>query len=102
MLAVPIAFTSDHIETLYELDIELKEDAEKHGIHLERAPSLNDEPVFLRALADIVAEHLASSESLQNAVPWAQGKGSHQMALRCPGCVNEACAHQKAFFLQQS
>lgn len=102
VLAVPIAFTSDHIETLYELDIELKEDAEKHGIHLERAPSLNDEPVFLRALADIVAEHLASSGASPSAVPWAQGKGSHQMALRCPGCVNEACAHQKAFFLQQS
>ncbi|WFD43308.1 hypothetical protein MPSI1_001969 [Malassezia psittaci] len=100
VLAVPIAFTSDHIETLYELDIELKEDADKHGIQLERAESLNDDPVFLRALADTAAEHLASNESSQGKVPWAQGKASHQMALRCPGCINEDCGRQKEFFMQ--
>lgn len=101
-LVVPIAFTSDHIETLYELDIELKEEAEQHGIHLERAPSLNDEPVFLRALADIVSEHLASNSEHTGTVPWAQGPASHQMGLRCPGCINNECAHQKSFFMQQT
>ena len=99
-LVVPIAFTQDHIETLYELDVELKEDAEKNGMHLERAPSLNDEPVFLRALADIVTEHLASEDGATSNVPWAQGKASHQMALRCPGCINADCAHQTAYFMQ--
>ncbi|PKI84604.1 hypothetical protein MVES1_001785 [Malassezia vespertilionis] len=104
-LVVPVAFTSDHIETLFELDIELQEDAHKFGIHLERAPSLNDEPVFLRALADIVSEHLYSCEYTKDGgnahagVPWAQGSSSYQMALRCPGCVNADCAHQKQFFL---
>ncbi|OXG84844.1 ferrochelatase [Cryptococcus neoformans D17-1] len=55
---VPVAFTSDHIETLYELDIEVKEEAEKLGVHLTRASSLNDSPIFICALADIVSNHL--------------------------------------------
>ena len=46
VLAVPIAFTSDHIETLYEIDIEYAEEAEEVGIQLKRAPSLNDEPLI--------------------------------------------------------
>lgn len=100
-IAVPIAFTQDHIETLYELDIELQEEAEEHGIHLKRAESLNDEPTFLRALAEIAAAHLASCESggtKSGNLPWAQGNTSRQMQLRCPGCVNPVCGEQKRFF----
>lgn len=98
-LVVPIAFTSDHIETLYELDIELQEDAKELGMHLERAPSLNDEPVFLRALADLVSEHLvAHASGEQGPTPWTQTPTSRQMSLRCPGCTNETCAEQKMFF----
>lgn len=96
VMVVPIAFTSDHIETLYELDVELQEDAHELGVHLVRAPSLNDEPVFLRALADTVQVHLASSP--EGTVPWAQGACSRQMRLRCPGCTNADCHAQKAFF----
>ncbi|WFD30898.1 hypothetical protein MSPP1_001922 [Malassezia sp. CBS 17886] len=111
VLVVPIAFTSDHIETLFELDIELQEEAHELGVRLERAESLNDEPVFLRALADIVADHLevAEEDSFrrngatyigdEGDVPWAQGRASHQMGLRCPGCVNDTCAKQRAYFL---
>lgn len=98
-IAVPIAFTQDHIETLYELDIELQEEAEEHGIHLKRAESLNDEPTFLRALADIASAHLASCQGQSsNDEPWAQGNTSRQMQLRCPGCVNSICGEQKRFF----
>ncbi|WFD34043.1 hypothetical protein MCUN1_000871 [Malassezia cuniculi] len=100
VLAVPIAFTSDHIETLYELDIELYEEAKEHGMELIRAESLNDEPVFLRALADVAHEHLASLTVPSNK-PWAQGNSSKQMLLCCPGCVNPTCAEQKQFFASQ-
>lgn len=59
VLVAPVAFTSDHIETLHEVDIEYKELAEQSGIRrFERAPALNDEPLFLDALADLVAGHL--------------------------------------------
>lgn len=107
VLAVPIAFTSDHIETLYELDLELREEAEKLGVAFHRAESLNDEPVFLRALADIVAEHLGSVEkgadtAASAPAPWAQGVTSRQMLLRCPGCTSSVCAEQKQFFANQA
>ena len=69
VLVVPIAFTSDHIETLSELDREYGEVAHQAGItHYKRAPALNDRARFLDALADIVREHLASGEVLQHPV----------------------------------
>ena len=59
LMMVPISFVSDHIETLHEIDIEMREHAEKAGIrHFGRSPSLNDAPDFLAALAGLV-EHYA-------------------------------------------
>src|SRR4051812_33774558 len=59
LVVVPIAFTSDHIETLSELDREYGEVAHEVGItQYERAPALNDRPRFLDALAEIVRDHL--------------------------------------------
>jgi len=54
LLAVPISFVSDHIETLYEIDILYKSMAAALGIRLERAESLNTSPMFIAALGDIV------------------------------------------------
>ncbi|KAH8119679.1 ferrochelatase [Phellopilus nigrolimitatus] len=89
---VPIAFTSDHIETLYELDLEYGKEAAELGMEVHRAESLNDSPVFVRALADIVAAHL------RDCAAGAAGPTSVQMGLRCPGCTSTACAAQKAWF----
>lgn len=81
VLVVPIAFTSDHIETLSEIDIEYAELAHSLGMRgFRRAPSLNARPEFLDALADIVHGHLMAE------VPH-----SRQYPLRCPGCTNDAC-----------
>ncbi|KAI9461727.1 ferrochelatase [Russula earlei] len=91
VVLVPIAFTSDHIETLYELDLEYGKEARELGMEVHRAESLNASPVFIRALADIVEQHL--KESAAGSPPT-----SVQMGLRCPGCSNATCAHQKSFF----
>lgn len=56
VLMVPVSFVSDHIETLYEIDILYKKQAEKLGLTLVRAPSLNAAPKFIEALADIVED----------------------------------------------
>jgi ferrochelatase len=57
VLVVPISFVSEHIETLYELDILYKKLAEAAGIpHFKRVPALNSDPAFIRALGDIVEE----------------------------------------------
>lgn len=89
LILVPIAFTSDHIETLYELDEEVIGEC-GHTDTVKRADSLNGSPVFIEALADIAKTHL-------------QGDGtcSHQMLLRCPGCKSERCAESKRFFASQ-
>jgi ferrochelatase len=55
VLAVPISFVSDHIETLQEIDILYKELAEREGIReFHRAESLNLYPKFIEALGNIV------------------------------------------------
>ena len=58
LLVVPISFVSDHIETLYEIDILYKGMAAALGIRLERAESLNVSPLFIAALKDIVLKGL--------------------------------------------
>ena len=55
VLIAPIAFVSDHIETLYEIDVMFAEEARSAGIaHFRRTESLNLDPRFLDALADVV------------------------------------------------
>jgi ferrochelatase len=64
VLIVPVSFVSDHIETLQEIDFEYRLHAEKVGIpRFERAPSLNDHTDFIKALAELVEEHLAQADS---------------------------------------
>jgi ferrochelatase len=82
MLVVPIAFTSDHIETLHEIDVQFAEEAAKAGVrHFRRAPSLNDEPLLSQAQAELVASHLASSRAT----------ATDQYGLTCAGCTNPEC-----------
>ena len=54
VLEVPIGFTCDHMETLYDIDIVHREHAARLGIQFYRAESLNTSPLFIKALADIV------------------------------------------------
>ena len=88
LILIPIAFTSDHIETLFELDQEVIHEAGHPGV--KRAESLNGSRVFIEALADIAVKHLRSGESC-----------SRQMGLRCQGCKSERCLEQKKFFVGQ-
>jgi ferrochelatase len=88
---IPIAFTSDHIETLYEIDQEVMEEAEEAGAgpdHVKRVESLNGSAVFIEALADIAKTHLEAGK-----------RCSSQMGLRCQNCTNQRCAEQKKFFM---
>ena len=58
IVVVPVSFTSDHIETLHELDIQLAGIARDSGLGFARAPSLNLRPTFIKALAEILGSHL--------------------------------------------
>ncbi len=60
VVVVPVSFVSDHVETLFEIDILYAGLAREVGIkRFVRAGSLNDSPLFLRALADLVGPLLA-------------------------------------------
>ncbi len=58
VLTVPISFVSDHIETLYEIDIYYREMAKSLGIELYRTESLNTNPTFIEALYHMVIDAL--------------------------------------------
>ncbi|MEK7741937.1 MAG: ferrochelatase, partial [Nitrospirota bacterium] len=58
ILIVPISFVSDHIETLYEIDILYMQMAKGLGINLKRTDSLNTHPLFIEALKDIVIKNM--------------------------------------------
>lgn len=120
-LLIPVAFTSDHIETLFELDLEYLHEAKEVSrdvsssfvvsaltssplvflrfsqplqmglTGVKRCDSLNDSPFFIKAIADIAASHLKSVEA-------GAPSTSRQMGLRCPGCTNEKCGEQKKWF----
>jgi len=50
----PIGFVADHLEVLYDIDIEARKVARCAGVHLVRTESLNDDPRFIEVLADLV------------------------------------------------
>lgn len=60
VLVAPIGFICDHVETLFDIDIELKQLAVSKGLQLERMPMLNDSPAMLETLRDVLAAHESS------------------------------------------
>jgi ferrochelatase len=58
VLVCPVGFVSDHLEILWDLDVEARERAAALGLELDRIESLNDDPAFVRALADLVRSTL--------------------------------------------
>jgi ferrochelatase len=54
ILVCPVGFVSDHLEILYDLDVAAKEYANSLGIALARVSSLNDDAMFIEALAAVV------------------------------------------------
>ena len=63
MLLVPVAFASDHLETLFELGIEYRRQAKEAGVRqYEVTEGLNDSQKFIDALAQLVVEKLSAGE----------------------------------------
>jgi len=58
VVSCPCGFTADHLEVLYDVDIEAAAAAEEAGIPLVRTESMNADPAFIRAVADVVRHHV--------------------------------------------
>jgi protoporphyrin/coproporphyrin ferrochelatase len=63
MLVIPISFVTEHIETLHEINIEAREEAERLGVtDFQMTRALDDSPTFIRALADLVEQAATAGE----------------------------------------
>ena len=82
---MPIAFTTDHIETLDEIDIEFREEAEKVVDHFARVDCFNLEERFIDLCVRLVAEHLGND-------------CKSEIRPCCVNCVGDDCASMRAFF----
>lgn len=60
VVVTPVGFVADHLEVLYDIDIEARAVADGLGVRLERARAMNDDPVFIAALADVAEAALAA------------------------------------------
>ncbi len=82
MLVVPIAFVSEHSETLVELDVEYRELAEAKGVPgYFRAPAQNSDPAFIGSLAALVRGSRARGPGLCS---WAGGRTCPAKHTDCP------------------
>src|SRR5574337_374989 len=59
VVVAPIGFVCDHVEVRYDLDIEAKALAKALGIDFKRAGTVNDHPLYIRAMADLVRRRVA-------------------------------------------
>ncbi len=84
---VPVAFVSDHIETLHEIDIEYAEEAHRLGIpHFGRAPALDTEPAFIDCLAALVEDALAHFERYRCVRCLHPKPDAHRRRTACANC----------------
>jgi protoporphyrin/coproporphyrin ferrochelatase len=58
VLVCSVGFVSDHLEILWDLDVEARQRAAELGLRLDRIESLNDDPAFIRALAQLLRQAL--------------------------------------------
>jgi len=65
VLVAPVGFVSDHLEILWDIDVEAREKAAELGLELDRIESLNDAPEFARALAVLVEQVLNESARIE-------------------------------------
>ena len=56
VVVAPIGFVCDHVEVLYDLDVEARATARTLGLGFRRASTVNDHPLFIRMLADVIQQ----------------------------------------------
>ena len=64
----PIGFVCDHVEILFDVDILFRQYAGERGMKLYRAESLNDSPLFVRAVADLARSRLSAAARTEDSL----------------------------------
>jgi protoporphyrin/coproporphyrin ferrochelatase len=60
VISIPVGFVSDHVEILYDIDIQAQAVAQELGMRLVRPPALNDDPLYIATLVDLIQTRAAS------------------------------------------
>ncbi len=86
ILVIPIAFVTEHIETLHEINIEVREEAEHLGVEqFETMKALNDHPLFIQCLKDLVLSTIQSGENVDSKCKrFADSNRSKHFPVLCP------------------
>jgi ferrochelatase len=85
LLVIPIAFVTDHIETLHEINIEVRAHAMSQGVQqFELMPAINDHPKFIDCLADLVSQHLSQSVECATCETLWRQKTERPQPGKCP------------------
>jgi ferrochelatase len=84
-MKVPIAFVTDHIETLHEINIDVRQHAMTRGVQqFELMDALNDHPKFIECLADLIIQQLAQTvEYTTCKILWRENSGRPR-PKKCP------------------
>lgn len=61
VVSIPVGFVSDHVEILFDIDLEAQAVAKEHGVRLERPSALNTDPIFMQQLADLIRDEAAAA-----------------------------------------
>ena len=69
VIVAPIGFLCDHMEVLYDLDVQAKETAEACGLGYVRSGTVSSHPAFVAMLSDLISAHLASPPLSSGSVP---------------------------------
>jgi ferrochelatase len=85
LLVIPIAFVTDHIETLHEINIDVRRHAMAHGVQqFELTPALNDHPKFIQCLAELIQAQLASDAQSNTCETLWRNHKDRSKPMRCP------------------
>ena len=66
VIVMPIGFLSDHMEVLYDLDVEASELCQGLGINMVRAQTVGNHPEIIRMLRELIVERIESSAPAAN------------------------------------
>ncbi|MEX2117204.1 MAG: ferrochelatase [Bacteroidota bacterium] len=89
LLVIPVAFVTEHIETLHEINIEAREEAQHLGIaRFEMMPALNDHPEYIACLTDLVVKAMSSSELNQTCRLLWNSKPNEPKPALCPSFLS--------------
>lgn len=85
LLVIPIAFVTDHIETLHEINIDVRRHATAHGVQqFELMPALNDHPKFIQCLAELIQSQLMSDVQPKTCETLWNNKKNRPKPKMCP------------------